>query len=172
MACEPVRYGVQQGAHNVIAPWLTYVGRAQTHGLGPEFVVGQPVSTDDAEVGKLAMQTVNFIWSRRFQIQYQSLRTMPGNGEAHFLASADQMNKIKMLGKTNRKNLRNSGVVLVEDHPDGFHITPRCTAISRRPWLPQQTAGTGVISSESRQRYLHNTFSARGTVQFAACSPF
>jgi len=67
-----VRHGVQQGAHHVIVAWLTYVGRTQTHGVGPEFVVCQPVGADDAEAGKLAMQTVNFVRSRGFQIRKAS----------------------------------------------------------------------------------------------------
>ena len=121
---EPERHGVQQGAHHVIVARLTYVGRAQTHGLGPEFVVRQPVGADDAEAGKLAMQTVNFVRSRRFHIQYQRFRAMPGNGGTHLFAGAGQMNRVEMLGKTNRQNLSSPGVILIEDYTECFHTSP------------------------------------------------
>jgi len=125
MVCQPARHGVQQGAHHVIVAWLTYVGRTQTHGLGPEFVVCQPVGADDAEAGKLAMQTVTFVRSRGFQIQYQCFRAMPGDDGAYLLAGAGQMNRAEMLGKTSRQNLRNPGVILVDDYTEWFHDFPR-----------------------------------------------
>ena len=174
MVREPVRQGVQQGAHHVLVARLTYVGRAQTHGLGPESVVRQPVGADDAEAGKLAMQTINFVRSRRFQIQYQRFRAMPGNGGAHLFAGAGQMNRVKMLGKTYRQNARNPGVILIDDYTEWFHDFPLIHRKSRRPWLRQQTASTGVINSKSRHRYLRNTFSAgasNGSVcGFSFCS--
>jgi hypothetical protein len=67
-----------------------------------------------------------------------------------------------VLGKTNRQSLCSFGVILIEDYTEWFHDFTRLHRNSRRPWLRQQTASTGVINSESRQRYLRNTFSARG----------
>ncbi len=118
---------VQHRTHHVTVARLTYVGRAQTHCLGPQFVVRQPVGTDDAKAGELMMQTLNFARARSFQIQHQRFGTMPGNRRADVFVTASQMNRIKMFGKTDRQGLCSSGVILIEDYTEWFHTFPLTT---------------------------------------------
>ncbi len=87
---------VQHRAHHVIVARLTYVRRAQSHCLGPQFVVCQPVGADDAKVGILMMQTLDFARARSFQIQHYRFSAVPGNCRKHVLVSAGQINRIEM----------------------------------------------------------------------------
>src|ERR1035441_2594980 len=108
--------------------------------------------------------------SRSLQIQHHRLGAMPDNRGTDFLVRASQMNGIKMLGETDRQSLCSSGVILEEDYTKWFHIDPPdVTAFARWPWLRQQTATTGVISSE-RDSVTCATLSRPGarTVQLGA----
>jgi len=121
------REPLQQGAHDVIVARLAYVGRAQTHCLGPQLVIRQPVGADDAKVGELMMQTLDFVRPRSFQIQHHRLGAVPGNCGTDLLASAGQINRIKVLGQTNRQSLCSSGVILIKDYTKWFHTSPLTT---------------------------------------------
>src|SRR5450759_3627273 len=115
---------MQHRAHHVIVARLAYVGRAQTQRLGPEFVVRQPMGADDAKVGELMMQMLDFVRSRSFQIQHHRFGALPGNRGTDLLASAGQINRIEVLGKTDRQSLCSSGVILIEDYTQWFHTSP------------------------------------------------
>ena len=129
------RAPVQQRAHHVILARLTYVGRAQTHCLGPQFVVRQPVGTDDAKSRELMMQTLDFVRPRSFQIQHQRCGAMPGNRGTNLFVAAGQINRFKVLGQTDRQSLCSSGVILIEDYTEWFHDFPLTSPRFAAAWL-------------------------------------
>jgi len=81
-------------------------------------VVREPVGADDAKTGEFTMQTLNFARSRSLQVQHYRLGAMPGNCGADLLVRACQINRIKVLGETDRQSLRCSGIILVKDYTE------------------------------------------------------
>src|SRR5277367_3174254 len=174
--CQPLQY--RPG--DVIATGFTYIGRAQAHCFGPQFVVRQSVGADDAKAGKFTMQTLHFIRSRSFQIQHQRFRAMLGDRGTDFSVGVSQINRFKLLGKANRQSLTNSGVVLIEDYTQCFHNIPLTTPqiggdLGCDSQLLAQTFGVVIDSVESdpsRVLYLRNAFSAGGSNGSACSFPF
>jgi hypothetical protein len=73
------------------------------------------------------MQTLDFSRSRSFQIQHQRLGAMPGNRGTDIVVTAGQINRFKVLRKTDRQSLCSSGVILIEDYTEWFHKFPLTT---------------------------------------------
>ncbi len=115
------------------------------------------------------MQTLDLVRPRSLQIQHQRCRAMPGNRGTHLFVGAGQINRIKVLGQTDRQSLCSSGVILIKDYTEWFHNFPLTS-----PRFAAALAGTakccaGVIDSE-RDSVTCATLSRPGarTVQFAA----
>ncbi|MGO8986837.1 MAG: hypothetical protein ACLPHI_00010 [Terriglobales bacterium] len=68
---------------------LADIGCAQTHSLGPEFVVSKAVSADYAEAWKFMMQARDFAWSRGFQIEHHRIGAPLPDCGAEFLVASD-----------------------------------------------------------------------------------
>src|SRR5208337_3601954 len=161
------RQMVQHRAHDVIFARLAYVGRAQTQCLGPQLVVRQSVGADDAKVGELMMQALDFVRPRSFQIQHHRLGAVLGNRGTDLLVSGGQINRIEVLGETDRQSLCSSGVILIKDYTEWFHTHP--------PDLTAIRGGLGCdskllaqsLSTPSATALLAQRFLGRGLERFS-----
>ncbi len=80
--------------------------------------------SDDAEAGKFMVQTLNFVRPRGLQVEHQGFGALPGNCGADLFVTLCQINRIKVLRKTDRQNFCRSGVVLIENYALRFHGVP------------------------------------------------
>ena len=85
------------------------------------------------------MQMLDFVRPRSFQIQHHRFGAMPCNRGTDLLVSAGQINRIKVLGKTDRQSLCSSGVILIKDYTEWFHTHP-----------PDLTAIRGGLGCDSK----------------------
>ncbi len=70
------------------------------------------------------MQALNFVRPRSFQIQHHRFGAVLGYCGTDLLVSAGQINRIEVLGETDRQGLCSSGVILIEDYTELFHTRP------------------------------------------------
>ncbi len=62
------------------------------------------------------MQTLNFARSGRFEIKYQCFGAMPGHGRTDLFRGPGHINRIKVLGETDRQSLGGSRVILIDNY--------------------------------------------------------
>jgi hypothetical protein len=125
--CDVPCTALQQGLDYVFTARLANVGRAEAHGLRPEFVVRQAMGTNNTKFGKLTMEILNLAGSRNFQIDYHCIGTMQGDCGTDFRAIFHQTNGIEMLRQSDRQNLCRSDVTLIEDYREWIHTFPLTT---------------------------------------------
>src|SRR5208283_1918218 len=115
------------------------------------------------------MQTLDFVRPRSFQIQHQRCGAMKGNRGTDLFVGAGQMNRFKVLGKTDRQSLCSSGVILIEDYTEWFHDFPLTSPRFAAALAATANGCTGVIDSE-RDSVTCATLSRPGarTIQFGA----
>ena len=120
------------------------------------------------------MQTLNFARSRSFQIQHQRFGAIPRHRRLNLRVAAGQINRFKVLGKTNRQSLSSSGVILIKDYTQCFHNVP-LTSPRPRGGLgcdSKRLAQALSIPIRARLRYLRNAFSAGGSNDSVWSFPF
>jgi len=167
---------LQQGLDYVITTRLANVGRAETHGLSPEFVIRQAVGTNYAKFGKLTMEMLNLAGSRNFQINYHGIGTMQGNRGTDLRVFVYQLNSIEMLRQSDGQTLCRSEVILINDNREWIHTFPLTTPQFRGDLgcdseEPAQAFGVVNTQSEREQRLLAQRFLGRGLKWFGLKLP-
>jgi hypothetical protein len=114
------------------------------------------------------MQALDFARARSFQIQHHRPGAVPDNRRTDLLVRARQINRIEVMGETDRQSLCSSGVILIKDYTEWFHTFPLTTPqIAAALAATADTAIAGVGNSDpSTTALLTQRFLGRGLERF------
>src|SRR5258706_295741 len=152
-------------------PWDAQIGGSLIERLGPQLIIGKPVSADYVQTGEFSVQTLQFALRRGLHVQHEYVGATAVDRGTYFVAIARQVDGREILREAGRQSLGGFSIILKKDYVDWLHTSPLLHRDKRRPWLRQQNCHHRRGQIRARKSVTCATPFRPGvrTVRFGAC---